>query len=62
VRAVIAGADMVLYDSVTPDATGRQIVAALDAAVAGGAISTTQLDSAVLQVLGAKRVSLCPDD
>jgi len=62
VRAVIAGADMVLYDSVTPDTTGRQIVAALEAAVADGTLTTTQLDSAVLQVLRAKRFSLCPVD
>jgi beta-N-acetylhexosaminidase len=60
VQAVAAGVDMVLYQSDTPDTTGRQIVAALVAAVADGTISTTQLDAAVLQVLQAKKVSLCP--
>jgi beta-N-acetylhexosaminidase len=59
-RAIAAGADMVLYQSDTPDATGRRIVAALVAAVASGTISTTQLDAAVLQVLQAKKVELCP--
>jgi beta-N-acetylhexosaminidase len=59
-RAIAAGADMVLYQSDTPDATGRRIVAALVAAVASGTISTTQLDAAVLEVLQAKKVALCP--
>jgi beta-N-acetylhexosaminidase len=59
-RAVEAGADMVLSDTADPQATTRQIVAAMSAAVTSGRLPAARLDDAVGHVLSAKHVSLCP--
>ncbi|MHB1535710.1 MAG: glycoside hydrolase family 3 N-terminal domain-containing protein [Acidimicrobiales bacterium] len=63
VRAVGAGVDLVLYDAVSPQAalqTSDSIVTALVAAVQTHALGQQVLDGAVLQVLKAKGVTLCP--
>jgi len=72
VAAVEAGADMVLFGStLTPAQTGlltpagvhtstTQIVDAIAAAVDSGALATSRLDQAVLDVLVAKHITLCP--
>lgn len=59
VEAVVAGADMVLFNSDTPNTTFEQVVQALVAAVSTGRISPGTLDSAVEQVLAVKGVNLC---
>jgi beta-N-acetylhexosaminidase len=59
VQAVEAGADMVLYDTTTPNLTFQQTVTALVAAVSDGQLSTQLLDTAVLQVWSAKDGGLC---
>jgi beta-N-acetylhexosaminidase len=72
VAAVEAGADMVLFGStLTPaqtellspagvSASTTQIVNAIVAAVESGALPTSRLDQAVLDVLSVKHVRLCP--
>jgi len=59
VDAVAAGADMLLYNSTTPNLTFQQVVEALVAAVSDGQVPTMTLDTAVMQVLAAKGVNLC---
>jgi beta-N-acetylhexosaminidase len=71
VAAIGAGADMILFGStLTPadvallspgnvSATINQIVGAIVAATASGAISTARLNAAVLHVLAVKHVQLC---
>ncbi len=59
VEAVVAGADMVLFNSDTPNTTFEQVVQALVLAVSTGRISSGTLDLAVDQVLAVKRVNLC---
>jgi beta-N-acetylhexosaminidase len=72
VAAVAAGADMVLFGStLTPAAVAAlsppavnssmsAIVNALVSAVGSGRLTTARLDAAVLDVLTAKRTTLCP--
>jgi beta-N-acetylhexosaminidase len=59
VEAVAAGADMVLYNSTTPNVTFRQVVGALTTAVSDGQVPVMTLNTAVMQVLAAKGVNLC---
>jgi beta-N-acetylhexosaminidase len=59
VKALEAGADMVVFDSATPDTDARAVVAAVEAAVTSGALPPGQLDQSVGRVLDAKRVDLC---
>jgi len=59
VRAVAAGADMVLYDLSAAPADIAQVVSQLAAAVGDGTIPLSRLDDAVGRVLTAKRVHLC---
>jgi beta-N-acetylhexosaminidase len=70
--SVEAGADMILYGStltaaetalLSPpnvEATRQAIVAAMSAAVASGELAPARLDQAVLHVLAAKGVDVCP--
>jgi beta-N-acetylhexosaminidase len=59
--AVVAGADMVLYDDAHVDvaATARAAVAAIGAAVSSGRLSRAQLMASVSSVLAAKHIDLC---
>jgi len=59
--AVVAGADMVLYDDAHVDvaATARAAVAAIRAAVASGRLPRAQLMASVSRVLAAKHIDLC---
>jgi beta-N-acetylhexosaminidase len=59
VRAVAAGADMVLYTSVTPNETAAEVIGALVEAVTTGTLSRSTLERAAAHVLDAKRVNLC---
>jgi beta-N-acetylhexosaminidase len=59
VRAIAAGADMVLFSASDPDAALGAIVAALVGALAAGEISSGRLINAANQVLVAKGISLC---
>ena len=59
VRAVAAGADMVLSNPIDPITTFDQTVAALVAAVSDGEVPVITLNTAVMQVLAAKGVDLC---
>jgi len=62
VRALVVGADMVLFgapaDQVA-DVTHRVVRAIVDA-VDSGTLTRARLSGAVVHVLGAKDVSLCP--
>jgi beta-N-acetylhexosaminidase len=59
--AIVAGADMVMYDDAHVDvaATARGAVVAIAAAVTGGRLSRAQLMASVSRVLAAKHVDLC---
>lgn len=59
--AIVAGADMVLYDDahVNVAATALAAVAAIAAAVASGRLPRAQLMASVNRVLAAKHVDLC---
>jgi beta-N-acetylhexosaminidase len=59
--AIVAGADMVLYDDAHVDvaATARAAVAAIAAAVTSGRLPREQLVASVGRVLAAKHVDLC---
>jgi beta-N-acetylhexosaminidase len=59
--AIIAGADMVLYDDAHVDvaATARAAVAAIEAAVTSGRLPRAQLMASVSRVLAVKHVDLC---
>lgn len=59
--ALIAGADMILYNGVAADAApnARATAAAIEAALAQGALPRSQLIGSVARVLAAKRVDLC---
>jgi beta-N-acetylhexosaminidase len=60
-RALIAGADMVLYNAVEDRAGSvlRNIVKAITRSVRNGSLPRQRLRKAVLHVLHIKRVSLC---
>lgn len=61
VKALQAGADMVLYNA-TPTTVGpltRQIAQAITTAVRSGTLTRARLEDAVLHVLTAKHVDLC---
>jgi beta-N-acetylhexosaminidase len=60
VEAVGAGADMVLFNSASPNATFGLVVEALVSAVRAGRISPERLDASVARVLATRSVSLCP--
>lgn len=60
VEAVQAGADMVLFNSTTPNTTFGEVVRALVSAVGEGRISTPQLNAAVAEDLAVRGVDLCP--
>jgi beta-N-acetylhexosaminidase len=59
--AIVAGADMVLYDDAHVDvaATAHAAVAAIAAAVTSGRLPRAQLVASVSRVLAAKHVDLC---
>jgi beta-N-acetylhexosaminidase len=59
--AIVAGADMVLYDDAHVDvaATARAAVAAIAAAVTSGRLPRARLMASVSRVLAAKHVDLC---
>jgi beta-N-acetylhexosaminidase len=57
--SIEAGADMVLFDSATAVTTTREVIASIVAAVKTGQLSRSRLDTAVQQVLAAKKISLC---
>jgi beta-N-acetylhexosaminidase len=59
--AIVAGADMVLYDDAHVDvaATARAAVAAIGAAVASGGLPRAQLMASVTKVLAVKHIDLC---
>jgi beta-N-acetylhexosaminidase len=58
-HSIEAGADMVLFDSVTAGVTTNDIVASIVSAVTSGRLPVSRLDAAVQHVLGAKNISLC---
>ena len=58
-RAIEAGADMVLFNTVDPEVTMKDIIAAIVSAVTSGRLPTARLDDAVQHVLSAKNVALC---
>jgi beta-N-acetylhexosaminidase len=58
-EAILAGADMVLYDAVDPDTVFDQVVQRLVSAVDERRLSTDRLDAAVEHVLEVKHVDLC---
>lgn len=60
VRAIEAGADMVLVGPGEAAEVSAAAIAGVQAAVASGAITTNELDDADAHVLAAKGVSLCP--
>ena len=59
VRSIEAGADLVLFGPTNGVQTTSEIIAAVVSAVSSGAITQTQLDDAVQQVLTVKGVQLC---
>jgi beta-N-acetylhexosaminidase len=59
VRAIEAGADMVLFNSPDPGVTANDVIAGIASAVTSGRLPAAKLDDAVQQVLSAKKVSLC---
>ncbi len=59
VEAVAAGADMVLYNSGSPNTTFQQVVAQMVAAVSDHQLPESTLIDAVVQVLVTKGVNLC---
>jgi beta-N-acetylhexosaminidase len=59
VRAVEAGADMVLFQASDPETIANQVIAGITAAVISGQLSAARVDAAVQHVLTAKRVQLC---
>lgn len=58
-RSIEAGADMVLFDSVTAGVTTNDIIASIVSAVTSGRLPVSRLDAAVQHVLAAKNISLC---
>lgn len=54
VAALAAGADLVLYTALNPNATFLTVVARVAAAVTNGQLSDTRIDDALAQVLHAK--------
>ena len=58
-RSIEAGADMVLFDSVTAGVTTKDIIASIVSAVTSGRLPVSRLDTAVQHVLAAKNISLC---
>lgn len=60
VRAIAAGADMVMFDSSDPGPTAHAIITGIAAAVRSHQMPVSRLDDAVQHVLAAKNVSLCP--
>ena len=59
VKAIAAGADMVLSNPSDPNTAFDQTVAALVTAVSDGEVTPMTLNTAVMQVLAAKGVDLC---
>lgn len=59
VAAISAGADQILFGSTPALQTTEQVIDAIVAANASGALSTTELNQAVAQVIQAKGVNLC---
>ena len=59
VRAVEAGADMVLFTSPDPEVTANDMIASIVSAAASGQLPAARLDDAVNHVLQIKNVSLC---
>lgn len=59
VKAIAAGADMVMFSSGSPSAVMLGVEDAVQQAVAQGQISRSTLQSAAGKVLAAKRVDLC---
>jgi beta-N-acetylhexosaminidase len=59
VEAVAAGADMVLYNSDSPNTTFQQVIAQMVAAVSDHQLPESTLINAVVQVLVTKGVNLC---
>lgn len=60
VRAIVAGADMVMFDSSDPGATAHAIITGIAAAVTSHQMPVSRLDDAVQHVLAAKNISVCP--
>jgi len=58
--AIAAGDDMVLFNATNPTTTAHSVIASISAAVAGGRLPRSRLDEAVVHVLTAKGISLCP--
>jgi beta-N-acetylhexosaminidase len=58
-RAIEAGADMVLFNTVDPEVTMNEVIATVVSAVTSGRLPTARLDDAVQHVLNAKNVALC---
>jgi beta-N-acetylhexosaminidase len=60
VRAIDAGADLVLFNTSDPLATTNHVIASIASAVTSGQLPVARLDDAVGHVLRAKNVLLCP--
>lgn len=59
VKALEAGADMVLFNSTNPNTTTQAVIAQIVAAVDAGHLPLSQLNSSVGRVLSVKGVNLC---
>ena len=59
VRAIEAGADMVMFDASNPPLTTSEIIASLVSAVRSGQLPVARLDSAVQHVLQVKGRPVC---
>jgi beta-N-acetylhexosaminidase len=59
VRAIEAGADMIMYNTLNPITTFKASVVALDQAVSTGSLSRTRLMSSVEKILKTRKIDLC---
>ncbi|NNN13938.1 MAG: hypothetical protein HKL81_09360 [Acidimicrobiaceae bacterium] len=59
VRAIEAGADMIMYNTLNPITTFKASVVALDQAVSTGSLSRTRLISSVEKILKTRNMDLC---
>ncbi len=59
VRAIEAGADMVMFNTVDPAVTFKESVVALDQAVASGSLSRVDLIGSVEKILATRNIDLC---
>ena len=59
VQALQAGADMVLFTSVTPNTTSAHVVSAIVDAVHAGTLTEAQINASVSRVLALKKTNLC---